>query len=167
MDKANGIRLGMTLNRTRPTPVPKRTAQPSSFSRAKQHLREHRPRFPASRETHQQLLDGYAQAVEAGDMETLMSLLAEDVILWTDGGGKIKTAALRPIIGRNAVARFSVGTRRFRPRDFHAEKAEVNGQLAMLLYSGDQVFSVLTIDVEAEQIRAVRVIANPEKLAWV
>jgi len=138
-----------------------------SFSRAKPHLRAHRPRFPASRQTQQQLLDGYVQAVETGEMKTLMNLLSEDVILWTDSGGKIRTAALRPITGRDAVARFSVGTRRFRPQGYHAERAEVNGQPAMLLCSGDQVFSVLTIDVEAEQIRAIRIIANPEKLAHV
>jgi RNA polymerase sigma-70 factor (ECF subfamily) len=136
-----------------------------SFSRAKPHLRAHRPRFPASRQTQQQLLDGYIQAVETGEMKTLMSLLSEDVILWTDSGGKTRTAAFRPITGRDAVARFSVGTRRFRPQDYRVERAEVNGQPAALLYSGDQVFSVLTIDVEAEQIRAIRIIANPEKLA--
>src|SRR5690349_20565150 len=98
-----------------------------SFSRAKPHLREHRPRFPASRETHQQLLDSFIQAVETGEMQTLMSLLSEDVVLWTDSGGKIKVAAFRPINGRDAVARFSVGTKRFWGPDYHAEKAEVNG----------------------------------------
>jgi RNA polymerase sigma-70 factor, ECF subfamily len=138
-----------------------------SFSRAKPHLRAHRPRFPASRQTQQQLLDGYAQAVETGEMKTLMNLLSEDVVLWTDSGGKVRTAALRPITGRDAVARFSVGTRRFRPQGYHAERAEVNGQPAMLLRSGDQVFAVLTIEVEAEHIRAIRIIANPEKLARV
>src|SRR5947209_14888550 len=56
-----------------------------SFSRAKPHLRAHRPRFPASLQTQQQLLDGYVQAAEAGEMKTLMSLLTEDVVLWTDG----------------------------------------------------------------------------------
>src|SRR5207249_1971034 len=55
-----------------------------SFSRAKHHLRAHQPRFPASRETHRQLLSGYVQAVERGEMQTLMSLLAEEVTLWTD-----------------------------------------------------------------------------------
>src|SRR5579864_7244443 len=71
-----------------------------SFSRAKQHLREHRPRFPASRETHRQLLSGYFQAVETGETTALMNLLSEDVTLWADGGGKVKQAALRPIVGR-------------------------------------------------------------------
>ena len=86
-----------------------------------------------------------------------MNLLSEDVVLWTDGGGKAKTAAFRPVIGRDAVARFSMGTKRFWPPDYHTEQAEVNGQLAMLIYFGDQLFSVLTIEVEGEKIRAVRV----------
>jgi RNA polymerase sigma-70 factor, ECF subfamily len=138
-----------------------------SFSRSKLHLREQRPRFPASRETHRQLLESYVQAVETGEMKTLISMLSEDVILWTDGGGKIKTAALRPISGRDAVARFSVGTRRFLPANYYMELAEVNGQPAVIIRAGDQTFSVITIDVEAEHIRAVRVLANPEKLARV
>ena len=136
-----------------------------SFSRAKPHLRDHRPRFPASRQTHQQLLDSYVRAVETGEMETLMSLLSEDVVLWTDSGGKIKTAAFRPVIGPDAVARFSLGTKRFWLPDYHVERAEVNGQPAVLIYFGGQLFSVLTIEVEGEKIRAVRVIANPDKLA--
>jgi RNA polymerase sigma-70 factor (ECF subfamily) len=138
-----------------------------SFSRAKLHLREHRPRFPASRETHRQLLDSYVHAVETGEMSTLISMLSEDVVLWTDGGGKIKTAALHPIHGPDAVARFSVGTRRFLPAGYRKESAEVNGQPAVIIRFGDQAFSVITIEVDGEHIRAVRVLANPEKLARV
>src|SRR5438876_2085421 len=78
-----------------------------SFSRAKLHLRAHRPRFPASPETHRQMLTGFLQAAQGGDMIPLMDLLAENVTLWADAGGKIKQAALRPIVGRDAVARFS------------------------------------------------------------
>src|SRR6266481_3583638 len=138
-----------------------------SFSRAKKHLSEHRPRFPASAETHRQLLSGYVQAVEAGEMTPLMNLLSEDVILWADGGGKVKQAALRPISGRDAVARFSLGTKRFWPENARVELAEVNGQAALIIRTGGQVFSVLTIDVEQGQIQAIRIIANPEKLARV
>jgi RNA polymerase sigma-70 factor, ECF subfamily len=138
-----------------------------SFSRAKQHLREHRPRFPASRETHQQLLDGYVQAVEGGDMKALVGLLAEDVTLWTDGGGKVKTAAFRPILGRDAVSRFSVGVMRFLPQDHHLELAEVNGQPAVIIRAGGRVFSILTVEVEAGHIQTIYVLANPEKLSRV
>ena len=136
-----------------------------SFSRAKQHLKEHRPRFPASPETHRELLSGYFQAVENGEMTALQNLLAEEVTLWADSGGKVKGAALRPISGRDAVARFSVGTKRFLPEDYRVEMAEVNRQPALIFRTGDRALLVLTIEVEEGHIQAIRLIANPEKLA--
>ena len=136
-----------------------------SFSRAKQHLADHRPRFPPSPQTHRQLLTRYFQAVQTGEMTALMDLLAEEVTLWADGGGKVKQAALHPIRGQNAVARFSLGTKRFWPENARVERAEVNGQAALIIRAGGQALLVLTIEVEAEQIRAIRIIANPKKLA--
>jgi RNA polymerase sigma-70 factor (ECF subfamily) len=136
-----------------------------SFSRAKKHLSEHRPRFPASPQTRRQLLTRFFQAVETGEMTPLMDLLAEDVTLWADAGGKIKQAALRPISGREAVARFSLGTKRFLPETYRAELAEVNGQAAIIIRTGGQALFVLSIEVEAERIQAIRIMANPEKLA--
>src|SRR5260221_935699 len=138
-----------------------------SFSRAKLHLRAHRPRFPASPQIHRQLLSGYFQAVHTVEITPLMNLLSEEVTLWADGGGKVKQAALRPISGREAVARFSLGTKRFWPENARIELAEVNGQAALIIRAGGHVFSVLTIDVEQERIQAIPVIANPEKLARV
>jgi RNA polymerase sigma-70 factor, ECF subfamily len=136
-----------------------------SFSRAKIHLAEHRPRFPTSPQTHRQLISGFVQAVEQGEMTTLKNLLAEEVTLWADGGGKIKQAALRPITGRDVVARFSLGTKRFLPANARMEIAEVNGEPAMVVRSGSQALFVLSIEVEAGHIQAIRIIANPEKLA--
>jgi RNA polymerase sigma-70 factor, ECF subfamily len=136
-----------------------------SFSRAKLHLRAHRPRFPASPETHRQMLTGFLQAAQGGDMILLMDLLSENVTLWADSGGKIKQAALRPIVGRDAVARFSLGTVRFLPADYQVELAEVNGQAAVIIRTNGQALFVLSIEVEAERIQAIRIIANPEKLA--
>jgi RNA polymerase sigma-70 factor, ECF subfamily len=136
-----------------------------SFSRAEKHLSEHRPRFPASPETHRQMLTGFLQAAQGGDMIPLMDLLAENVTLWADAGGKIKQAALRPIVGRDAVARFSLGTVRFLPEDSRVELAEVNGQAAVIIRTSGQALFVLSIEVQAERIQAIRIIANPEKLA--
>lgn len=138
-----------------------------SFSRSKQHLRDHRPRFTASREAHQQLLTSYVRAVETGEMQTLLSLLAEDVVLWTDGGGKARTAAYRPVIGRERVARFSVGSMRFLPPGHRMEIAEVNGLPALVVRTDEQVVSVLSVEVMGEKIQTIRVIANPEKLLHV
>lgn len=141
-----------------------------AFSRAKKHLADHRPRFPASPATHQQMLTGFLQAVQAGDMTTLMDMLAEDVTLWADGGGKVKGAATRPLAGRAAVARFSLGaTRRFLPANYRVELDEVNRQPALVIRTGaeQRALLVLTIEVEAHQITVVRIVANPEKLAHV
>ena len=98
-----------------------------------------------------------------------MKLLSEDVTLWADGGGKVKGAATRPLTGREAVARFSVGARhRFvPPAGSQAEMAEVNGEPALIIRVGAQALMVLSIEVEQGRIQAIRIIANPEKLARV
>src|SRR5258708_34561153 len=114
-----------------------------SSSRGKLHLASHRPGFPASPETHRQLLTAYFQAVQNGEMTALKDQLAEEVTLWADGGGKVKQAALRPIVGREAVARavarFSLGTKRFWPENARVELAEVNGQAALIIRAGGRV----------------------------
>src|SRR5260370_7539548 len=121
------------------------------FSRAKKHLGDHRPRFPASPETQKQLLTGFLQAVNAGEMTPLMNLLAEEVTFWGDAGGKVKGAPAQPIAGRLAVARFFLETGSFfmssLPEDFPVELAEVNRQPALIIRAGARTFFVLTIDL--------------------
>lgn len=138
-----------------------------SFSRAKSHLQTHRPRFPASPDTHRQLLAGFFQAVQGGDMNALTGMLADDVALWADGGGKVRGAATRPVVGSDSVARFIVGTRRFWPEDAYGELGEVNGQAALVVHAEGRVFAILSIEVDAGRIQAIRIIANPDKLARV
>jgi len=135
-----------------------------SFSRAKQHMIAQRPRFRPSPETHRQLLASFLTAAQSGDMTALTNLLSENVALWADGGGKIKQAPLRPILGRDAVTRFILGTKRFWPENARVELEEVNGQAALVINAGNTVFSVLTIDVGQGHIQTIRIIANPEKL---
>ena len=138
------------------------------FSRAKKHLGDHRPRFQVSPDTQKQMLTGFLQAIQTGEMTPLMEMLAEEVTMWTDGGGKVKGAATRPITGREAVARFSLGaSKRFLPEGARVELAEVNGQPGLIIRVADRAFRVMTIEAEAQQIRAIRIIANPEKLTRV
>jgi len=70
-----------------------------------------------------------------------------------------------PFTERDALARFSLGTVRFLPEGYRVELAEVNGQAAVIIRTGGQALFVLSIEVEAGQIQAIRIIANPEKLA--
>lgn len=141
------------------------------FSRAKKHLADHRPRFSTPPETQRQLLIGFQRALQGGEMNTLMNMLAEDVTFWADGGGKAKGVATRLFTGRDIVARFILDNspifRNTLPADARVEFAEVNGQQALITRSGEQALSVLTIDVEDWQIKAIRFIANPDKLAHI
>jgi RNA polymerase sigma-70 factor, ECF subfamily len=139
----------------------------SSFSRAKHHLQAHRPRFTPAKETHRQLLTGFLAAVQSGDLTALTKLLAEEVTLWTDGGGRTRTAALRPISGREAVIRISLKTRRFWPEDMLFELREINGQAALVGRSLGRAWTVLALEVEHGQIQTIRIIANPDKLTRV
>src|SRR5215813_8374881 len=131
------------------------------FSRAKKHISEHRPRFPTSPEAHAKMVGRFMEACIAGDLDGLMSLLAEDVTAWSDGGGKVPAAARHPIQGRDRVARGLVGVLKQAPEGTTFEVVEANGLPALLIRVQGQIFSVLTLEVEGDVIRAIRSVANP------
>ncbi|HEY1354329.1 MAG TPA: RNA polymerase sigma factor SigJ [Ktedonobacteraceae bacterium] len=141
------------------------------FSRAKKHLADHRPRFSTPPDIQRRMLWSFQQALLAGEMSSFMDMLAEDVTFWADGGGKVKGVATQQLRGREAVARFLLSNspifRDTLPADAYVELAAVNGQLALITRAGTRAFAVLTIEIEAEQIRAIRFVANPEKLVHV
>ncbi|MBX3083853.1 MAG: RNA polymerase sigma-70 factor [Anaerolineae bacterium] len=137
------------------------------FSRAKKHITEQRPRFKPTPEAHRHLLDTFIQAANTGEMDALMQVLAEDVTLWADGGGKARGAAIRPLHGREAVAHFVLATSRFRSADYHMEYSEVNGELAVILREGNQALVVLAVTGANGFVTEIRAIGNPDKLKWV
>jgi RNA polymerase sigma-70 factor (ECF subfamily) len=135
------------------------------FSRAKKHLADNRPRFRSTREEHDRLLYRFLNAAQAGDLQGLTNLLAEDVTIWTDGGGKV-AAAKRPIQGRISVATVVANTTKFLPAGSVVEMAQVNGELSAVVRTPDRkAFVVLTCEVGDGQITALRIIGNPDKLA--
>jgi RNA polymerase sigma-70 factor (ECF subfamily) len=135
------------------------------FSRAKKHISDHRPRFPASPEAHANMVGRFMDACIAGDMDGLMCLLAEDVTAWSDSGGKVSGAARNPIQGREKVARAIFTMLSHAPEGTTIEVTEVNGFAALLVRINEQIVSVMTIEVEGDLIRAGRNVANPDKLA--
>ncbi len=135
------------------------------FSRAKKHIREHRPRFPASPEAHAEMVGRFMEACTAGDIDGLMSLLAEDVMVWSDSGGKVSGAARRPIHGREKVARAVIKQLSHVPEGTTFETIEANGLPALLIRVKGQIAGVITLEMEGDFIRAARNIANPDKLA--
>ncbi|MBZ0288165.1 MAG: RNA polymerase sigma-70 factor [Anaerolineae bacterium] len=138
------------------------------FSRAKKHLVDNRPRFKSSPETHRQILERFMQAVGVGDLEGLTSLLAEDVTLWSDGGGKV-TAARKPVHGRELVARFFLNLRKFEPAEgIDVDVSEVNGATSVIFRSkaGKPLF-VFSLQTGNGLIHAFWAVGNPDKLKHV
>ena len=82
-------------------------------TRAREHVREDRPRFDTTDETRERLTSAFQTAMTTGDLATISRLLANDAVFYSDGGGK-KLAALNPIYGREKILRFLVGIARKR-----------------------------------------------------
>ncbi len=135
------------------------------FSRAKKHVREQRPRFPASPEAHREIVGRFMEAFAAGDMEGMTKLLADEVTVWADGGGKVAGSARHPIQGRDKVTRAIAALMSHAPGDTTVEMIEVNGLPALLLRIKRQIVAVLTLEVAEGLIQAVRSVSNPDKLA--
>jgi RNA polymerase sigma-70 factor (TIGR02957 family) len=136
-------------------------------TRARRQVEERRPRFQTSREQQDELARRFFAAVQDGDLSGLESLLAHDVVLTGDGGGKVPALA-RALHGRNRVARTLVNWTKVASRVPGASirPAEVNGTPGALLLDGDnRLIGVWSLEIAEGQIRGVNSIVNPEKLA--
>ena len=137
-------------------------------ARARRHVDEHRPRFEASREHRDELARRFFAAAQEGELQPLETLLAHDVVLHGDGGGKAPALA-RAVQGRQHVARTLRAWMRQGERIPGAalRQVEVNGQPGALLLAGEEVVGVMALDIADGQIQAVRSIVNPDKLGHV
>jgi RNA polymerase sigma-70 factor (ECF subfamily) len=133
-------------------------------SRARNRVGERRHRFDADREQGPVLAERFVVACTTGDIASLMDLVADDVVVWTDGGG-LARAARHPIYGADKSARFLAAVAQTVPDDAAATYALVNGQPGVLIAAGGEVFTALALDVIDGVIVGVRVVSNPEKLS--
>ncbi len=132
--------------------------------RARQHVAEVRPRFSASVEERDSLLTRFLQATSRGDLHGLVDLLASDVVLHSDGGGKALAVPNR-IMGADKVARGIMGSlAKLVPDNLLTRIALVNRQPGIVSYLGGKPYSVLTLEVSEGRIRAIYIVTNPEKL---
>jgi len=137
--------------------------------RARAHVLEGRPRFEAPPERQRDLVERFFAAIEKGDLAGLEGLLAEDVSLHGDGGGRAPALA-EPQRGREAVARMLLGWSRVGARagGYRIDRTTVNHQPGALIRSADGgVLAVWAIDVSEGRIVAVRSVVNPDKLRHV
>lgn len=137
--------------------------------RAREHVQARRPRYRIDQRVQQRVTERFMTATAGGDMRGLLRLLAPDVVMWTDAGGKIPRAGLRPIHGQDRVARFLLGVGSRPPTTLRIDRRVVNGDPAVVLFAGDPPFAVLTLDLTAdgELINAIYAVGNPDKLSRV
>ncbi|MFN8372791.1 MAG: RNA polymerase sigma-70 factor [Anaerolineae bacterium] len=132
--------------------------------RAKQHINEHRPRFQPTAEEHREILGKFMMAVGSGDVQSLTSLLAEDVVSWGDGGGKAH-AGPRPMVGRDVVAKLLIGLgKRIANEGYTFLIEQINGQPALVYKRDGQAFGVVLLDIGDGKIHGIRSVINPDKL---
>jgi len=135
-------------------------------SRARRHVEERRPRFQTTREQRDELARRFFDAADRGDLGGLESLLAHDVELTGDGGGKAPALA-RTVRGRTGVARMVLNWMRIAGRvpGVTVRLAEVNGGAGALFLDPEQrLVAVVGLDVADGQIRRISSIVNPDKL---
>jgi RNA polymerase sigma-70 factor (ECF subfamily) len=132
-------------------------------TRAREHVREERPRFEPQPDAEARLTAAFAAAMVSGDVDALAGLLAEDAVLYSDGGGK-RRAALNPIYGRAKILRFFVGVRAKHGEILETRVVRING-LAGFVVRGHEGLETLALETSGDRIVALYAIRNPDKLA--
>jgi RNA polymerase sigma-70 factor (TIGR02957 family) len=136
-------------------------------TRARRHVERRRPRFQTTREQRDELARRFFQAAEQGDLAGLEALLAHDVELTGDGGGKVP-ALMRTLRGRNRVARTLASWARptARAPGVSSRPVEVNGGPGALYFDAqERLIAVLALEIAGAQITGISAIVNPDKLA--
>jgi RNA polymerase sigma-70 factor (TIGR02957 family) len=137
--------------------------------RAREHVQARRPRFHATAVKQREVTERFFAAATGGDINTLMQLLAPDVTVWTDGGGKVRQA-LRPVVGAATVATWfaamgSVTYQGIEPADMNAELVEINGGPGVVFSGAGRVIATITFDFDSDgRVTAIHNVANPDKL---
>ena len=131
--------------------------------RAKAQLRDERPRFAVDRATHERLLHSFAQAAMKGDLQDIKALLAEQVELVGDGGGKVPSFG-KVLRGRDRLAHLYYAVARRAGGTLQMVPAEVNGMPGLLRYIDGELESVQSFETDGQRILRIHSQRNPDKL---
>jgi len=134
-------------------------------ARAREHVRDDRARYATDAAEARRIADAFVAASATGDVGALANLLAHDVVLYSDGGGK-RAAALRPIVGKDRIIRFCVGLRAKGASWFHADRVEpmpLNGLPGFVFHAAEGT-ETLAVEVADDAIVAIYAVRNPDKL---
>jgi RNA polymerase sigma-70 factor, ECF subfamily len=134
-------------------------------ARARDHVQAARPRFAPSPDEGERLAAAFRVAAQTGDAAALAQLLAEDAVLYSDGGGK-RPAALNPILGSNNIARLVLGLAHKTPEReaWRYQPARINGLPGFIITEPDGAVQTTAFEIVGERIVAIYVVRNPDKL---
>jgi RNA polymerase sigma-70 factor (TIGR02957 family) len=132
--------------------------------RARAHVAARRPRGIASPAETRAALEAFQRAAETGELQSLLDLLAPDVVAMSDGGG-IKQAILRPIVGAERVARLFAAALDMIGAELSLEPVHVNGSPALIMRLNGEIDSVVAVRVEGGLVTGLYSVRNPEKLS--
>ena len=135
--------------------------------RAKDHVAARRPRVRVVPSEHEEVVERLVAALNTGDLQGLMDVLAPDVVSVADGGGKVRGAARRPVIGAERLARYLIGGMAKVEGVLVAAPTWVNGQPGIRMELDGQLVGVVSLTVEDGRITQIYSIANPDKLGRV
>lgn len=134
--------------------------------RAKDHVAARRPRVTVDRAEQEAVVARFIAAASSGDVQGLMDVLAPDVVSVADGGGLVRGAARRPIVGADKMARYLVGGLSKLGQPFTARLIWVNGQPGVRVEVAGELVGAVSMDIEGGRIARLYSVANPEKLGW-
>ncbi|MFI7501323.1 RNA polymerase sigma factor SigJ [Streptomyces sp. NPDC049687] len=136
--------------------------------RAREHVHARRPRYEPDPQVRQRVTERFLAATLGGDLDALLQLLAPEVTLWGDGGGKA-AGGLRPLHGRDKVARLLAAVAPASGKGLTIAYRSVNGAPSALLFAGDTPCAVLVLDLtpDGDQVCGIYAVANPDKLSHV
>ncbi len=134
--------------------------------RARAHVAARRPRGVASPAETRAALEAFQRAVETGDLQSLLDILAPDVVALSDGGG-LKQAIPRPIVGADKVARLLAARWDIVGAETSVEPVQVNGCPALILRRNGEIDTVVAVRVEDSLVTGLYSVRNPEKLSRV
>ncbi|MBA2513337.1 MAG: RNA polymerase sigma-70 factor, partial [Solirubrobacterales bacterium] len=135
-------------------------------SRARRHVEEQRPRYPASLDQQRSVVAAFTAAVGDGDLDGLLALLDPDVVLRSDGGGLVN-AARKPILGADRVGRSLLAFARKGRGSSQVRFVDVNGMPGLLIAEASGILTVTAFTIDGGRIVALDVVRNPEKLRHV
>ncbi|WP_168628052.1 RNA polymerase sigma-70 factor [Cryobacterium sp. BB307] len=132
--------------------------------RAKSHVTARHPRVRVVRSEFEEVVGRLVAALNTGDLQGLMDVLAPDVVSVADGGGKARGAAQRPIVGADRVARYVIGGMAKAKGALAAVMTWVNGEPGIRMELDGQLLGVVSLAIEDGKVTRIFSIANPDKL---